>query len=58
MSESYFELSIPSFLCLHPVFIVELVGPYFRPLLDTLEVVKHLALIDANIDYFEKDTIK
>jgi hypothetical protein len=33
-----FELSIPPFLGLHPIFNVDLLQPYFPPLLDTSEV--------------------
>jgi hypothetical protein len=35
VGDNYFELSIPPFLGLHQVFNVELLRPYFPPLLDT-----------------------
>jgi hypothetical protein len=42
MGENYCELSIPPFLGLHPIFNVDLLRPYFPPLLETLEVVEKL----------------
>jgi hypothetical protein len=38
MGDNYFELNIPPFLGLHPVFNVALLRPYFAPLFDTLEI--------------------
>jgi hypothetical protein len=52
--ETAFELSIPPFLGLHPIFNVELLQPYFPPLLDTSEVDEKLAPIELNLDYIEK----
>jgi hypothetical protein len=43
VGEIFFELSIPPFFDLHTIFNVELVRPYFPPLLDTSEVVEQLA---------------
>jgi hypothetical protein len=40
VGENSFELSIPPFLGLHPVFNVELLRPYFPPLLDTSDPSK------------------
>jgi hypothetical protein len=40
MGNNDFELNIPPFLGLHPVFNVDLLRPYFPPLLDTLEVAE------------------
>ena len=57
MGENSFELSIPPFLKLHPVFNVELLWPYFPLLLDNSEVSKHLAPTKLNHDYIEKETI-
>jgi hypothetical protein len=48
VGENAFELSIPSFLGLHPVFNVELLQSYFPPLLDTLEVAEQLAPTKLN----------
>ena len=53
MGEKYFELSIPPFLSLHPVFDVELVQPYFPPLFDTSEVSKDSVLKEFNPYYIE-----
>jgi hypothetical protein len=41
MGDNYFELNIPPFLGLHLVFNVDLLHPYFPPLLDTSEVAEH-----------------
>jgi hypothetical protein len=57
VGENYFELSIPPFLGLHPVFNVELLRPYFPPLLDTSDVVEHLAPTKLNPDCIEHVTI-
>lgn len=54
VSENAFELSIAPFLGLHPVFNVELLRPYFPPLLDTSDVAKHLEPIELNPDYLEQ----
>jgi hypothetical protein len=40
MGENVLELSIPPFLGLHPLFNVELLWPYFPPLLDILDVAE------------------
>jgi hypothetical protein len=48
MRDNDFELNIPSFLGLHPVFNVDLLRPYFPALLDTLEVVEQLKPTDLN----------
>jgi hypothetical protein len=42
VGENYFELNIPPFLGFHPVFNVDLLQPYFPPLLDTSEVATQL----------------
>jgi hypothetical protein len=38
--DNAFELNIPPFLGLHPLFNVDLLRPYFPPLLDTSEVAE------------------
>jgi hypothetical protein len=53
MGENDFELSIPPFLGLPLVFNVELLRPYFPPLLDTLEVAKKLTPKKLNPYYLE-----
>jgi hypothetical protein len=48
MGDNYFDLNIPPFLGLHPVFNVDLLRPYFPPLLDTSEVAEKLTPIELN----------
>jgi hypothetical protein len=50
VDDNDFDLNIPPFLGLHPVFNVALLQPYFPPLLDTLEIVEHLTPTDLNPD--------
>jgi hypothetical protein len=57
VGENDFELSIPPFLGLHPIFNVEFLRPYYPPLLDTSEVVEHLAPTKLNLDCIEKATV-
>ena len=52
-----FELSIPPFHGLHPIFNVELLRPYFAPLLDTSEVEEQLKPTKLNPDSMEHETI-
>jgi hypothetical protein len=40
VGENDFESSIPRFLFFHPIFNVELLQPYFTPLLDTSDAIK------------------
>jgi hypothetical protein len=49
-----FELNTPPFLGLHPVFNVDLLRPYFPPLLDTSEIVEQLTPTELNPDYMEQ----
>ena len=42
VGENAFELNLPSFLGLHPVFNVELLRPYFPPLLDISKATEHI----------------
>jgi hypothetical protein len=53
VGDNDFELSIPPFLRLHPVFDVELLRPYFPPLPNTLDMAKHLAPIEINLEFIE-----
>jgi hypothetical protein len=48
LGDNSFELNIPPFLGLHPVFNVDLLRPYFPPLLDTSEVAEQLMPIELN----------
>jgi hypothetical protein len=52
-----FELNTPPFLGLHPVFIVDLLWPYFPPLLDTSKITEHLIPIDLNPNCMEQESI-
>jgi hypothetical protein len=48
MGDNAFDLNIPPFLGLFPVFNVDLLRPYFPPLLDTSEIAEHLKPININ----------
>jgi hypothetical protein len=50
-----FELSIPPFLGLHPVFNVDRLRPYFPPLLDTSDMAEQLTPTELNPDCMEQD---
>ena len=50
MGDNTFELNIPPFLGLHPMFNVDLLRPYFPPLLDTSEVAEQLTPRELNPD--------
>ena len=51
-----FELSIPPFLGLHPVFNVDFLRPYFLPLLDTYDIVEELTPKELNPKCMEQAT--
>lgn len=46
-----FDLSIPTFLGLHPIFNVEMLLPYFPPMLDALEAFDQLHHTEINPKY-------
>jgi hypothetical protein len=50
MGDNAFELNIPPFLGLHPMFNVDLLHPYFPPLLDTSDVAEQLTPTELNPD--------
>jgi hypothetical protein len=52
-----FELSIPPFLGLHPMFNVDPLQPYFPPLLDTSKIAEYLISTYLNPGYMEQETI-
>jgi hypothetical protein len=54
MGDNDFKLNIPPFLGLHPVVNVDLLRPYFLPLLDTLEAIEQLKLTELNPDYIQQ----
>jgi hypothetical protein len=58
VSENDFELSIPPFLVLNSVFNVELLRPYFPPLLDTSDTTEQLAPKKINLDCIEQDKVE
>jgi hypothetical protein len=49
-----FEINTQPFLGLHLVFNVDLLRPYFSPLLETSEIEKQLKLIELNPDCMEQ----
>jgi hypothetical protein len=49
-----FELNIPPFLGLHPVFNVDLLCPYFPPLLDTSDVAEQMTPTELNPDCIQQ----
>jgi hypothetical protein len=50
VEDNAFDLNIPPFLGLHPVFNVDILQPYFPPLLDTSEVVEQPTPTEINHD--------
>jgi hypothetical protein len=50
VGDNDFELNIPPFLGLHPMFNVDLLRPYFPPLLDTSEIAEQLTPTELNPD--------
>jgi hypothetical protein len=48
VGDNAFDISIPPFLGLHPVFNVDLLRPYFPPLLDTSDVAEKLTPTELN----------
>ena len=57
VGDNAFELSIPPFLGLHPVFNVDLLRPYFPPVLDTSEVAEQLTPTELNLECLEQATM-
>ena len=56
VGDNAFELSIPAFLGLHPVFNVHHLRPYFPPLPDTSDIVELLTPTELNPDFMEQAT--
>jgi hypothetical protein len=56
MGDNSFELNIPPFLGLHLVFNVDLLRPYFPPLLDTSDVAEQLTPTKINPDFIQKSS--
>jgi hypothetical protein len=53
VGDNAFELNLPPFLGLHPIFNVDLLRPYFTPLLDTSKIAEQLKPTNLNPDYME-----
>jgi hypothetical protein len=53
MGDNAFELNTLPFLGLHPMFNVDLLRPYFPPLLDTSEIIEQWTPTELNPDYME-----
>jgi hypothetical protein len=51
VSDNSFEINLSPFHVLHPIFNVDLLQPFFPPLLDTSKIAKHLKTIELNPDY-------
>ena len=49
MGDNAFELNIPPFLGLHPMFNADLLRPYFPPLLETSEIAEQMKLENLNL---------
>jgi hypothetical protein len=56
VGDNSFELGIPPFLGLHPVFNVDRLRPYFPPLLDTSDMAEQLTPTELNPDCMEQAT--
>eukprot|EP00253_Pinus_taeda_P027399 PITA_27399 len=54
VGDNAFELSVPPFLGLHPVFSVDCLWPYFPRLLDTSDIAKQFTLTELNPDCIEQ----
>ena len=54
VGENSFELSIPPFLVLHPLFNAGCLRPYLPPLLYTSDVAEQLTTTELNPDYTEQ----
>jgi hypothetical protein len=57
VGENDFKFSIPPLLGLYLVFNVELLRPYFPPLLDTSKVDEKLDPTEINSEFLEIDTV-
>eukprot|EP00253_Pinus_taeda_P028779 PITA_28779 len=54
VGDNAFELNIPPFLSLHPVFNVDRLRPYFPPLPDTSNIEEQLTPTELNLDCMEQ----
>jgi hypothetical protein len=53
---NYFELNIPPFLGMYLVFNMDLLRPYFPPLLDTSDVEEQRTLIELNPNRIQQES--
>jgi hypothetical protein len=56
MGDNDFELNIPPFLGLQPVFNVDLLHLYFPPILDISNVVEQMTPTDLNPDCIQQES--
>ena len=56
LGNNAFELNIPPFLGLYPIFNVDCLRPYFPPLLDTSDIAEQHTPIELNPDCMEQAT--
>jgi hypothetical protein len=56
MGDNDFELNIPPFLGLHPVFNMDLLRPYFPPLLDTSNIAQQMTPTYLNPDCIQQES--
>jgi hypothetical protein len=56
VGDNAFDLNIPPFLGMHPVFNVDLLCPYFPPLLDTSKVAEQLTPTYLNPDCIQQES--
>jgi hypothetical protein len=56
VGDNAFDLNIPPFLGLHPVFNVALLQPYFPPLLDTSEITEQLTPKKINPECMKQES--
>jgi hypothetical protein len=54
VGDNSFELNILPFLGLHPVFNVDLLHPYFPPLLDTSDVAEQMTPIELDPNFIQQ----
>jgi hypothetical protein len=57
VGDNAFELNTLPFLIFHLVFNVDLLRPYFAPLLDTSDILERLTLTYINHDFMERASI-
>jgi hypothetical protein len=57
VGDNSFELNIPPFLGLHPMFNVDILRPYFPPLLDTSEIAEQLTPIELNPTAYNRNPV-